>query len=276
MISDVLTVYGQEVAIHRKSARNIGYHISNLLGWWHDKTAADVTQKNCRAYAATKASQGASGDLKYLSSALKYWHTSEYGPLRSAPVLWRPEANPPRERYLTRSEAARLLWAARRYNHLKRMILLGLYTGSRPGVLLALKWNQIDLKGKMLSRVPAGAKQDARKRAPKVRLGRRISAHLKRWKKMDGGEGLVCGFTDTFHPGIRQVKDPHGAWKKVLKAAKLTGVTRHTLRHTRATWMVQAGVPMWEAAGFLGMSTKTLERVYAHHSPDHQERAANI
>jgi hypothetical protein len=40
--------------------------------------------------------------------------------------------------------------------------------------------------------------------------------------------------------------------------------------------MMQAGVPIWEAAGFLGMSTKTLERVYGHHAPDHQERAANI
>jgi hypothetical protein len=40
--------------------------------------------------------------------------------------------------------------------------------------------------------------------------------------------------------------------------------------------MAQAKVPLWEAAGFLGMTTKTLERVYAHHHPDHQERAANI
>ena len=36
------------------------------------------------------------------------------------------------------------------------------------------------------------------------------------------------------------------------------------------------GVPIWEAAGFLGMTIKTLERTYAHHSADHQERAANI
>lgn len=277
MIADVLSVYAKEVAAHRKTARNISYHISNLLPWWGAMTVDQVTKKNCQAYAATKAPQGASADLKYLGSALKYWHeTPEYGPLSVAPVIWRPEPNPPRERYLTKSEAARLLCAARRYEHLKRMILLGLYTGSRPGVLLALKWDQIDLKHKTLSRVPEGAKQDARKRAPKVRLGRRIATHLARWKKMDGGKGLVCGFTDPFHPGVRQVKDPHSSWRKVVKAAKLKGVTRHTLRHTRATWMMQAGIPIWEAAGFLGMSTKTLERVYAHHSPDHQERAANI
>jgi hypothetical protein len=40
--------------------------------------------------------------------------------------------------------------------------------------------------------------------------------------------------------------------------------------------MMQAGVPIWEAAGFLGMTVKTLEKVYGHHSPDHQEHAANI
>jgi hypothetical protein len=40
--------------------------------------------------------------------------------------------------------------------------------------------------------------------------------------------------------------------------------------------MAQAGVPLWEAAGFLGMTVKTLERVYAHHDPSNQERAANI
>jgi integrase len=277
MIADVLKVYGEEVAVHRKSARNIGYHISNLLNWWGDKTAADVTIKNCRAYAGTKQTQGAAADLKYLGSALKHWDENpDYGPLKVRPKLWRPQANEPRDRYLTRSEAARLLKAARPYQHLRRMILLGLYTGSRPGVIMALTWDQVDLRGKMLNRLPAGAKPDAKKRAPKVRLGYRILAHLKRWKKMDGDEQAICRLVSVHNPRLTVVEDPHSAWAKVLKAAKLKGVTRHTLRHTRATWMMQAGVPIWEAAGFLGMTVKTLERVYGHHDPEHQERAANI
>ena len=61
-----------------------------------------------------------------------------------------------------------------------------------------------------------------------------------------------------------------------MKASGLKGVKRHTLRHTRATWLMQAGVPIWEAAGHLGMTTKTLESVYGKHSPDFQERAANV
>jgi hypothetical protein len=38
---------------------------------------------------------------------------------------------------------------------------------------------------------------------------------------------------------------------------------------------MQAGVPKWQAAGFLAMSMDTLERVYGHHHPDHNSVAAN-
>jgi hypothetical protein len=57
--------------------------------------------------------------------------------------------------------------------------------------------------------------------------------------------------------------------------AGLTGrVTPHTLRHTAATWLMQAGVDKWEAAGYLGMGVEMLDRVYGHHHPDHLRNAA--
>lgn len=275
MIAEVLAAYGSEVAPHRASARDIGYNITNLLKWWGDKTVSNISVKSCRAYADTKTKPAAGADLKVLKGAVIYWH-KEYGPLDTVPEFELPAQNPPKERWLTREEAARLLWAARRYQHMRRLILLGLYTGSRPGVILALRWDQIDLKAEVMTRTPDGKAQSKKKRAPKVKLGRRILAHLRRWKRIDKSETLVCHFTDRWHPGSRAVEDPHGAWAKIVKTAKLKGVTRHTLRHTRATWMAQAGVPLWEAAGFLGMTVKTLERVYAHHDPSNQERAANI
>ncbi len=51
-------------------------------------------------------------------------------------------------------------------------------------------------------------------------------------------------------------------------------VTPHTLRHTAATWLMQLGVPIWQAAGYLGMSVQTLERTYGHHHPDYMRGAA--
>ncbi len=51
-------------------------------------------------------------------------------------------------------------------------------------------------------------------------------------------------------------------------------VTPHVLRHTCATWLVQSGVPLWEVAGYLGMTVEMVERVYGHHAPEHLREAA--
>jgi integrase len=48
----------------------------------------------------------------------------------------------------------------------------------------------------------------------------------------------------------------------------------HTLRHSAATWLMQRGVPIWQAAGFLGMGAATLEPTYGHHHPDYLHGAA--
>jgi integrase len=50
-------------------------------------------------------------------------------------------------------------------------------------------------------------------------------------------------------------------------------VTPHILRHTCATWLMQKGVNLWDAAGFLGMTVQQLEQGYGHHHPDYQEEA---
>lgn len=42
-------------------------------------------------------------------------------------------------------------------------------------------------------------------------------------------------------------------------AKPLGKVTPHTLRHTAATCLTQRDVPIWEAAGFLGMSPEVLQ-----------------
>jgi len=69
------------------------------------------------------------------------------------------------------------------------------------------------------------------------------------------------------------------AFSRAVKLAGLSDeagrIVPHTLRHTAATWLMQRGVSIWQAAGYLGMSAETLDRVYGHHSPDHLKGAAN-
>jgi hypothetical protein len=48
-------------------------------------------------------------------------------------------------------------------------------------------------------------------------------------------------------------------------------------RHTAATWLMQRGLPIWQAADYLGMPLQmiqVIERAYGHHHPDYMRGAA--
>jgi len=72
----------------------------------------------------------------------------------------------------------------------------------------------------------------------------------------------------------KRLGDIKRGFASACRRAGLSGVSPHVLRHTCATWLMQGGVPMWEAAGFLGMTRETLEQVYGHHHPDYLRGAA--
>ena len=255
---------------HTRASKNGGYNIGNLGAWWADKRASDITPKNCRAYAAGKTPAAARRDLEVLRAAVNYWH-KHYGPLASVPAIVMPPKPEPRDIWLSRKQAARLLWAARHTPHLARFILLGIYTGSRSGTILALRWEWIDLAAGVMRRKDP-KESETKKRKPPVRLGRRILAHLRRWKRIDGRRcPLVC------HYDGQPVQKMRRSWHTAVRRAKLSSrITPHTLRHTRATWLMQKNIDPWEAAGHLGMSVEMLTRVYGKHSPEFQKRAAEV
>src|SRR6516225_2940690 len=125
--ADILLTYASQHLPYTATAKNVSYHIEALDQWWGDKRLSDVTAGNCRAYAKTKTPAAARRDLETLRAAINYWHR-EYGPLPSVPVVILPDAPEPRDKWLTRQEADRLVRAAERTEHLKRFILLDLPT----------------------------------------------------------------------------------------------------------------------------------------------------
>jgi integrase len=73
----------------------------------------------------------------------------------------------------------------------------------------------------------------------------------------------------------KRIEDIKKGFAAACKRAGLEDVTPHTLRHTAATWLMQASVPLWQASGFLAMSEKMLVEVYGHHHPDYMIEAAD-
>jgi integrase len=279
LIADILTVYSREHLQHKPSAPNYSYSVAILAKWWGAKSLSDVTPANTLAYGKGRTGAAVRHDLEILRAAIRYWH-KHHGPLPLVPQIILPPKPEPRERWMTRSEAAKLLRAARRTStrgqpSVARFILLGLYTGSRSGVIRSLRWDWIDFDSGTMRRRGRRAAEAKNKRTPIVKLGRRILAHLRRWRRLDGpGAVYVCERNGkTF--------DRMGyTWSKVLQLAGLDHrdgkVTPHIMRHTRATWLMQAGVDPWQAAGHLGMSVQTMVKHYGHHHPDFQSRAAEV
>jgi integrase len=70
-----------------------------------------------------------------------------------------------------------------------------------------------------------------------------------------------------------RVGDVKRAFPKAAASAGLDGITPHTLKHTAITWALQNGASVWDCSGFFSTSPDTIERVYGHHSPDHQQSA---
>ena len=171
-----------------------------------------------------------------------------------------------------RKQAARFLWEARRTEHLKRFVMIGLHTGTRSGAIRNLEWSWLNLdRGTMRRRAP-GVGETKNKRTPTIRIPRQLLHFLRRWKRADAGKTKYVVHYD----GQPIRRDIYRAWNTAKKRAELPWLHPHVLRHTAATWRAQRGVSPWQAAGFLGMTLKVFESTYGHHSPDFQKDAADI
>lgn len=270
-VADVLLMY----AAHN-SADPVPYHVRALAPFWHDKTLAQVTAKNCRAYAAKRPVKPATArrELETLNAAIRFCAREHGTPLV---LVSYPDKAAPKDRWLTRQEVARLIRAARAHGnpHLVRFILIGLYTGTRHGAILRLKWipsidgGWVDLDAGVMHRRGTAQKQ-TRKRQPPVRLPSKLLAHMRRWRKADAGIAYVI------HWGGEPIAKERRAWSRARESAGLgPDVTPHCLRHTAVTWRMQRGLSAWDTGGFVGMSEKMVREVYGHHHPDWQKAAAD-
>lgn len=194
-------------------------------------------------------------------------------------------------RSLTIPQAQALLAAALGHP-LEAAIVVGLTCGLRPGELLALAWDDVDLDVGLLrvrravirvrGKVELGMTKTASSRR-ELRLpaaaGHALRAHRQRQgeQRQHVGEhwqdhGLV------FPTGIGTLLDPSNLRRSLLQATQMAGLGHwhpHELRHSAASLLSAAGVPLEEIADLLGhSSTRVTSSVYRHRTTPTVEAAA--
>jgi integrase len=285
-VADVLTLYLSDIVPKQARPKETKSRIAALEHFFGNKMLSDVNGETCRAYVAQRSTDAAARrELEDLRAAINYHRREGLHDKIVSVVL--PDERPARDRWLTRSEAARLIRSAWRYReiqkgkptdrrsrrHIARFILVALYTGTRASAVCGAALQPtpgcgwIDLERGVFYRRPAG-KRETKKRQPPVPLPDHLLAHLRRWKRR--GQKFAVEWNGA------PVQSVDKAFAKVATDAGLSDdVTPHTLRHTAATWLMQAGTDMWEAAGYLGMTVEMLSQRYGHHHPDHLSGAKN-
>jgi len=114
--------------------------------------ANQITVEDCRAYIAARRAEGRQDgtirtEMNCLQATVKWAEKRRL--IDSAPHIELPRMPPPRDRYLTRAEAAALINCTID-PHIRLAVLLMLTTEGRIGALLELPRNRVDLERRII------------------------------------------------------------------------------------------------------------------------------
>ncbi len=243
---------------------------SHYHRWKKQAVAYEKRGKIPPEYKPKLASQGTK--IKHLSflRALLRAAEREWKVLERAPVIRVPVAKERRVRWLKPEEAQRLIRECS--EPLKSTVEFALCTGLRRSNITNLKWEQIDLQKRMAWIYADESKSG---RAIGVALNDTACAVLR--KNIGRHDEYVFVYVEKVkHDNGRTSKqtrpvssNANTGWRAALKRAGIEDFRFHDLRHTWASWLIMAGVPISVLQEMGGWQNINMVRRYAHFSSGH-------
>ena len=240
---------------------------NHLLSRFSSKYMDEVTRQDIvKMHSERKASGAAAGSANRLLIMMRYifnlavrWEVPgiKANPTKGVPLM---EENNKKERYLSIDEAQRLYEAVCKSQNtmLQYIVPMLILTGARKREVLDAKWEDFDF-ARRIWRIPMSKSGKAR-RVPLSDGALNILSTMPR--------DMKCEWTfpnpDTKKPFV----SIFCAWDTARKSVDLGDVRVHDLRHSHASFLVNAGRTLYEVQHILGHAqVKTTQR-YAHLSHD--------
>lgn len=195
--------------------------------------------------------------------------TDESVPLRSdnpARGIAR-NAETKRKRYLQGDELARLTAAiaGHRDKQAANIIRLLLLTGCRSGEALGARWDQFNLTDGVWTKPASTTKQGSEHVIPLSAAARQLLSELH---VPGAGKYVFPG-----RAGVGHRVDLKRAWPEICRAAGITGLRVHDLRHSYASMLVSGGQSLPVIGALLGHTSPQTTARYAHLMDDPLRKA---
>jgi integrase len=252
---------------HKRSIETDKHHLrwlrQHLDGTPLDKIDRPMLDQIAEAKKSEGSSNATCNRILSLIRAIINRAKDEWEWIEAAPAFrFLPEPKE-RIRWLSKDEAERLL--AVLPAHLSAMARFALATGLRESNVTGLQWRQVDLQ-----------RRCAWIDAHQAKAGKAIAVPLSHdaiqvlMDQADRHPDYV--FT---YEGKPVSKAGGNAWRKALARAGIENFRWHDLRHTWASWHVQAGTPINVLRELGGWSDLDMVLRYAHLSSDHLQAHAD-
>jgi len=142
-----------------------------------------------------------------------------------------------------------------------RLTMFLLNTGARCGEALAVRWQDVDFGRGVVSLLTTKSASGGRKAKPRhIPMNSALRELL---------EGMTPGDGPLFHYPNNKTRD----FDRVCELAEIGHCRIHDLRHTFASHLVMASVPLNTVRELLGHSTLTMTLRYAHLAPEAAAKA---
>ncbi|WP_437557315.1 site-specific integrase [Acidithiobacillus sulfuriphilus] len=251
-IGDLLTRYLAEVADQHRS-KTTAWNVQTLLRGLAAVPLADFDAQTLAKWRDDRLKEvcGASvvRELRTLSAVLVHARREWCLPVPNPCAdIRQPAQGAKRERRLQPGEEARLL--AELAPQYRRVVLFALGTAMRRGEMLALRWENVDLR-KRVALLPLTKNGEARR----VPLSTGALAVLREAGQLRSLDGRVFPIP---------AQSLHHAWGAACQRAGIDDLHFHDLRHEAVSRLFERGLSMMEVASISGHKSLGMLQRYTH------------